>query len=150
MQPRYRFLQTVMREEETSANGFARRFYRYDLLAHCPAEERYYIIRAYKGPCDERVHNSRAPHKTPREDRDDRKVEVMVAEGIYGVEERIRDLFLDLAHARDPLDPIHLPDIILDSADGRTLDGSELRETQSIDAYWYYERAVNEETHAAE
>ncbi|MFP4200529.1 MAG: hypothetical protein ACLFS8_03825 [Clostridia bacterium] len=145
MQPRYRFLQTVMRKEEDSDSECGTRFYRYDLLAHCPSDERYYIIRAYKGAYD-----AVEQFKGDTIHRDDPKREVMVAEGIHGAEERIRNLFLDMAHARDPLDPIHLPDVILDSADGRTLDGSELRENDSLDAYLYYDRAVNEEIPAAE
>ncbi len=125
--PRYRFLQTVIRE---CHSGKGLRCYRYDLLAHCPRYDRHYIMRAHRstkaGDCNQKV---------PGE-------ETMVARGIRGSEAEIREIFLDIAHADDPVDPMHVPEILTDVTQTAYLDGEGIKESREPQDYYFYDRAV--------
>ncbi|MFO8059659.1 MAG: hypothetical protein R6U70_03255 [Bacillota bacterium] len=122
--PRFRFLQTVIRDlSEQKGNST----YRYDLLADCKPEEPHYIIRAHRSvfrengdPCDETA---------------------SVASPIYGDESEIRNVFLDIAHADRPVDPVHLDDILQDSCTAGVLQEQKLQSSHSLDQYHSYDES---------
>ncbi len=121
----YRFLQTVMRERQEQDRV---RRYRYDLLARCPREDHFYVIRARKTDDSDRQ-LSDTPLAT----------EAVTASGISGDEGEILEVFLDIAHARDPVDPVHLPDILSDCIDESDLTDDQLVESHELGDYFYYD-----------
>lgn len=123
MKPRYRFLQTVVREQNGNEDEGGN-LYRYDLVAHCPSRDRHYIMRAHKTRADSQ------DNEKPEE-------EVAIARRICGQEETIREVFLDIAHARDPVDPIHLPEILEDRSEGMHFERSHC-----LNDYYYYDKML--------
>ncbi len=121
--PRFRFLQTVIRDLSTRKGNST---YRYDLLADCEPEEPYYIIRAHRSLF--------------REDGDARCETASVASPIYGDESDVRDVFLDIAHADHPVDPVHLDDILQDSSTAGILREQKLQSNRSLKQYHSYDR----------
>ncbi len=128
MQPRYRFLQTVVREPNGDEREDDNR-YRYDLVAHCPSRDRHYIIRAHKTRPNSR-------------DTEETREEVAIARGIRGCEESICEVFLDIAHARDPVDPVHLPEILEDRSDEAMPGGVHFERSHCLSEYYYYDQML--------
>ncbi len=121
--PRFRFLQTVIRDLNDPRGNST---YRYDLLADCKPEVPHYIIRAHRSLL--------------REDGDTYCETASVASPIYGDESDICDVFLDIAHADYPVDPVHLDDILQDSCTAGILREQQLQSSRCLKQYHDYDR----------
>ena len=119
---RYRFLQTVIREAEEPAGPTS---YRYDLLAHCFPEDPYFIIRA---------HRACKPSGRSAVSQD-----AAVVGPIYARESKLSEVFLDIAHAKEPLHPTHLREIMEDQANAAAVDVDFMQADEELAEYLQYE-----------
>lgn len=116
-----RYLQTVMRdraEEDGNAS------YRYDLLANGSRQKATYIMRAYKAV------SSRDGYVL--------RERTNVAEPLYGDETAVRNMFLRIAYADQPVDPLHLGDVVKDCESEEGVDSSSMREHSEPERYDRY------------
>ena len=107
---------------DTDEEGWPKR-YRYDLLANC--RSKHYIMRAHKQILEG---NGQMVREVSQ-----------VAESLYAGSEEILNVFLDIAHAADPVDPIHLSDILEDCSSEGLINIDEMTSSGSLTDYHRYE-----------
>ncbi len=122
MIPEVRLLQTVVRDRSEGAGPST---YRYDLLTDCTAEDATYIIRARKS--------------TARDSGDIEFETTGVVAPIHGEEALIREVFLDIAHADVPVNPLHLGDIVEDCSTEGPLAKQQITIRNTREAYHQYD-----------
>ena len=118
-----RFLQTVMRDKQEKGNNAN---YRYDLIANGKRNEACYVVRAHKSV-------------TSKEGQIIREA-ASVAESLYGSEQGVRQMFLKVAYADKPVDPVHLGDVLQDKNDEiPEVNSDRLKTEESLELYSNYE-----------
>ena len=122
MKPEIRLLQTVIRDRDEGAGPST---YRYDLLTDCTSEDTTYIIRARRS--------------IVRESGDIASETTGVVKPIRGEEAVIREVFLDIAHADVPVNPLHLGDIVEDCSAEGPLAKQQIAMKNSREAYHQYD-----------
>ncbi len=119
-----RLLQKVVRDSHDE--GIVRT-YRYDLLADCSESTPQYVIRAH----------------VARMGREGEYYSEMasIARPIYGAGCCVREVFLDVAYADRPVDPVHLGDVMQDRCAETDVDDTQLQTEESLNVYYQYEAA---------
>lgn len=122
MRPEIRLLQTVVRDRDEDAQPST---YRYDLLTDCASDNTTYIIRARRS--------------IVRESGDIVAETTGVVKPIQGEEAIIREVFLDIAYADVPVNPLHLGDIVEDNCVEGPLADQQVEMENSQEAYLRYD-----------
>lgn len=122
MIPEFRLLQTVVRDRDEKTGPST---YKYDLLTDCSPEDTAYIIRARRSII--------------RDNGDTVSETTGVVAPIHGEEAVVREVFLDIAHADVPVNPLHLEDIVEDSSVEGPLEKQQVELRRSPEAYHRYD-----------
>jgi|GEM_PF-6905266 len=120
---RVRLLQKVVRD--TSEEG-GTRTYRYDLLANCAERGREYVIRAHMARTGEEGEQYQEA--------------ASIVRPIYGRGSCVREIFLDVAYADQPVDPVHLGDVLQDRCAETDIDEGKLQTDESLSEYYRYDK----------
>jgi len=119
-----RLLQKVARDKTINGTEMT---YRYDLLADAEDENVHYIIRAHKSEL--------------REGGEVQGEYASIVKPIFDRGPRVRELFLDIAHAEQPVDPVHLEDVVQDHCTDHDIEINNIISDTSLRSYYDFDNA---------